>query len=34
MCVVSFSIAGTLALFGLWPVFPFAGLEMLVLGWH
>jgi uncharacterized membrane protein len=33
MCVVSFSIAGTLALFGLWPVFPFAGLEMLVLGW-
>jgi uncharacterized membrane protein len=33
VCLVSFSIAGTLALKGLWPVFPFAGLEMLVLGW-
>jgi len=33
VCAVSFTIAGTLALKGLWPVFPFAGLEMLVLGW-
>jgi uncharacterized membrane protein len=33
ICLVSFSIATTLALKGLWPVFPFAGLEMLVLGW-
>src|SRR5579862_1641737 len=32
-CAVSFTIAGTLAAFGLWPVFPFAGLEMLALGW-
>lgn len=33
ICAVSFGIAGTLAVFGLWPVFPFAGLEMVVLGW-
>jgi uncharacterized membrane protein len=33
ICVVSFTIAGTLAVHGLWPVFPFAGLEMGVLGW-
>ncbi|HLK70901.1 MAG TPA: DUF2244 domain-containing protein [Steroidobacteraceae bacterium] len=33
ICLVSFTIATTLALKGLWPVFPFAGLEMLVLGW-
>jgi uncharacterized membrane protein len=33
ICLVSFSIAGTLALKGMWPIFPFAGLEMLVLGW-
>jgi uncharacterized membrane protein len=33
ICLVSFSIAGTLALYGLWPIFPFAGAEMLVLGW-
>jgi uncharacterized membrane protein len=33
ICVVSLSIAGTLALFGMWPILPFAGLEMLVLGW-
>lgn len=32
-CALSFSIAGALALRGLWPIFPFAGLEMLVLGW-
>jgi uncharacterized membrane protein len=33
ICVVSLSIAGTLALLGMWPILPFAGLEMLVLGW-
>lgn len=33
VCLVSFTIAATLAVHGLWPVFPFAGLEMLVLGW-
>ena len=33
ICVVSLGIAGTFAAFGLWPVFPFAGLEMLLLGW-
>jgi uncharacterized membrane protein len=33
ICAVSFTIAGTLAVYGLWPVFPFAGLEMAVLGW-
>ena len=33
ICGVTFSIAITMALKGLWPIFPFAGLEMLVLGW-
>jgi uncharacterized membrane protein len=33
ICLVSFSIAGLFALRGLWPILPFAGLEMLVLGW-
>lgn len=33
LCAVSFTIAGLFALQGFWPVFPFAGLEMLVLGW-
>jgi len=33
LCTVSFSIAGLFALQGFWPVFPFAGLEMLALGW-
>jgi len=33
ICLVSFSIALAMALRGLWPVFPFAGLEMLLLGW-
>jgi uncharacterized membrane protein len=33
ICLVSFTIAGTLAVLGLWPVFPFAGLEMVVLAW-
>ncbi len=33
ICGVSFAIAGTLAVLGMWPILPFAGLEMLVLGW-
>ena len=33
LCLVSFSIAGLFAAQGFWPVFPFAGLEMLVLAW-
>src|ERR1700722_12193195 len=33
ICLVSFSIALAMALKGLWPIFPFAGLEMLLLGW-
>jgi uncharacterized membrane protein len=33
ICLVTFSIALAMALKGLWPIFPFAGLEMLVLGW-
>jgi len=33
VCTMSFSIAGLLALLGYWPIFPFAGLEMLLLGW-
>jgi uncharacterized membrane protein len=33
ICLVSFSIAAIFALHGLWPIMPFAGLEMLVLGW-
>ncbi len=33
ICAVSFAIAGFLAMRGMWPVLPFAGLEMLVLAW-
>jgi len=33
ICLVSFSISLTMALKGMWPIFPFAGLEMLLLGW-
>jgi uncharacterized membrane protein len=32
-CVVPFGVAAVLALKGFWPVLPFAGLEMLLLGW-
>jgi uncharacterized membrane protein len=32
-CVVPCGIAGVLALKGFWPVLPFAGLEMALLGW-
>ncbi|RYZ61163.1 MAG: DUF2244 domain-containing protein [Proteobacteria bacterium] len=31
-CAAAFTIAGALALAGYWPVLPFAGLEMAVLG--
>jgi uncharacterized membrane protein len=33
VCLTSFGIAGLMAAQGFWPVPPFAGLEMLVLGW-
>ncbi|MFO7278548.1 MAG: DUF2244 domain-containing protein [Pseudomonadota bacterium] len=33
MCTVSFGIAGLMALQGYWPILPFAGLEMALLGW-
>jgi uncharacterized membrane protein len=33
LCVVSFAIAGFWAWRGFWPVLPFAGLEMALLGW-
>ena len=33
LCFVSLSIAGMLAVLGYWPILPFAGLEMLGLGW-
>jgi uncharacterized membrane protein len=33
LCGVSLTIAGLMALRGFWPVLPFAGLEMLLLGW-
>jgi len=32
-CVASFGVAGLMALRGWWPVLPFAGGEMLLLGW-
>jgi len=33
LCFVSFAIAGMLAVQGYWPILPFAGLEMVALGW-
>jgi uncharacterized membrane protein len=33
LCLTSFSLAGCVALQGFWPVLPFAGLEMALLGW-
>ena len=33
LCIVSFAIAGVMAALGFWPVLPFAGLEMALLGW-
>ena len=32
-CCVSFMIAAVMAVRGFWPVLPFAGLEMILLGW-
>ena len=33
MCVATFGIAGVATWLGFWPVLPFAGAEMLLLGW-
>jgi uncharacterized membrane protein len=33
VCLTSFGIATLMAVQGFWPVLPFAGLEILVLGW-
>jgi uncharacterized membrane protein len=33
VCVGSFAVAGFVAAQGFWPVLPFAGLEMALLGW-
>jgi uncharacterized membrane protein len=33
LCFISFGVAGMLAVQGFWPVLPFAGLEMVALGW-
>lgn len=33
LCFVSFALAGLCAAQGFWPVLPFAGLEMALLGW-
>ena len=33
LCLFCFTLAGLLALEGMWPVLPFAGLEMLAVGW-
>ncbi len=33
LCLVCFTLAGLLALRGMWPILPFAGLEMLLVGW-
>ena len=33
LCLFCFTLAGVLALMGMWPVLPFAGLEMLLVGW-
>lgn len=33
VCAATLGIAGTATLLGFWPVLPFAGAEMLLLGW-
>lgn len=33
VCVPTFAVAGGATLLGFWPVLPFAGAEMLLLGW-
>jgi uncharacterized membrane protein len=33
ICLVTFGVAGAATLLGFWPVLPFAGAEMALLGW-
>ena len=33
LCLFCFTLAGVLALLGMWPILPFSGLEMLLIGW-
>jgi uncharacterized membrane protein len=33
LCLASFGIAGLMAVHGFWPILPFAGAEMALLGW-
>jgi uncharacterized membrane protein len=33
LCFVSFAIGGLMAARGFWPILPFCGLEMVLLGW-
>jgi uncharacterized membrane protein len=33
LCLISFAVAGLMASLGFWPVLPFSGLEMALLGW-
>jgi uncharacterized membrane protein len=33
VCIPTFAVAGGATLLGFWPVLPFAGAEMLLLGW-
>jgi uncharacterized membrane protein len=33
VCVPTFGVAGVATMLGFWPVLPFAGAEMLLLGW-
>lgn len=33
LCCVSFAIGGLMAARGFWPILPFCGLEMVLLGW-
>jgi uncharacterized membrane protein len=33
LCLITFTLSGFVALQGFWPVLPFAGLEMGLLGW-
>ena len=33
MCSATFGVAGVATVLGFWPVLPFAGAEMLLLGW-
>jgi uncharacterized membrane protein len=33
LCAITFTISTAMLAKGMWPIFPFAGLEMLLLGW-